>query len=166
MPVRMAPDKKGVCPPRQNENGTWLVAKQCPRSFASFPYPCEFSNDFCAVPSSRNRAAFCNPIELCCPSSNHICISWHHSADDTKELKEKLKAKNDEIAALNKRVKEAEARVKQVEVELAASVSKIEISCEAAVGQAKVLIAQQCQEAYKEGVRDTKTLFKEMRSMF
>ena len=25
---------------------------------------------------------------------------------------------------------------------------------------------QQCQEAYKEGVRDTKTLFKEMRSMF
>ena len=97
---------------------------------------------------------------------NHICISWHHSADDTKDLKEKLKNKDAEIATLNRRVKEAEARVKQVEVELAASVSKIEISCEAAVGQAKVLIAQQCQEAYKEGVRDTKTLFKEMRSMF
>ena len=158
-PKRKRDEPRGQCP-------RGLVAKQCPRSFASFPYPCEFSNDFCAVPSSRNHAAFCNPIEICCVSSNHICISWHHSADDTKELKEKIKAKNDEIAALNKRVKEAEARVKQVEVELAASVSKIEISCEAAVGQAKVLIAQQCQEAYKEGVRDTKTLFKEMRSMF
>ena len=28
---------------------------------------------------------------------NHICISWHHSADDTKDLKEKLKAKDHEI---------------------------------------------------------------------
>ena len=83
-----------------------------------------------------------------------------------KTLTDSAEIHRREIATLNKRVREAEARVKQVEVELAASVSKIEISCEAAVGQAKVLIAQQCQEAYKEGVRDTKTLFKEMRSMF
>ena len=66
----ISPDKKGVCSPRQNENeratrtlSSWLVAKQCPRSFASFPYPCEISNDFGAYPSSRNHAAFCNPIE-------------------------------------------------------------------------------------------------------
>ena len=37
---------------------------------------------------------------------NHICISWHHSADDTKDLKEKLKNKDAEIANLNKRVRE------------------------------------------------------------
>ena len=50
--------------------------------------------------------------------------------------------------------------------QLAAALSRIEISSAAAVGEAQKIMSEKINEAYKEGQRDAQRFLKEMRSFF
>ena len=68
------------------------------------------------------------------------------------ELTTQLTIKNGELAKAHE--------------QLAAALSRIEISSAAAVGEAQKIMSEKINEAYKEGQRDAQRFLKEMRSFF
>ena len=68
------------------------------------------------------------------------------------ELTTQLTIKNGELAKAHE--------------QLAAALSRIEISSAAAVGEVNKIMAEKVNEAYKEGQRDAQRFLKEMRSFF
>ena len=68
------------------------------------------------------------------------------------ELTTQLTIKNGELAKAHE--------------QLAAALSRIEISSAAAVGEVNKIMSEKVNEAYKEGQRDAQRFLKEMRSFF
>lgn len=92
----------------------------------------------------------------------------HAHADDVKlkkleEQLNKFKEKNVELAA-QLAIKNGE--LTKAHEQLAAALSRIEISSAAAVGEAQKIMSEKINEAYKEGQRDAQRFLKEMRSFF
>ena len=72
----------------------------------------------------------------------------------------------DEKKQLELNLSKKEAELAKTQEQLAAALSRIEISSAAAVGEVQKLMSDQINEAYKEGQRDAHRLMKEMRSFF
>ena len=72
----------------------------------------------------------------------------------------------DEKKQLELNLSKKEAELAKTQEQLAAALSRIEISSAAAVGEVQKLMSDQTNEAYKEGQRDAHRLMKEMRSFF
>ena len=72
----------------------------------------------------------------------------------------------DEKKQLELNLSKKEAELAKTQEQLAAALSRIEISSAAAVGEVQKLMSDKINEAYKEGQRDAHRLMKEMRSFF
>lgn len=80
-----------------------------------------------------------------------------------EEQLSKCKEKNLELAA---QLSFKHGELAKAHEQLAAALSRIEISSAAAVGEVNKIMAEKVNEAYKEGQRDAHRFMKEMRSFF
>ena len=89
-----------------------------------------------------------------------------HADAKHKKLDEQLAKIKDEKKQLEINLSPTETELAKTQEQLAAALSRIEISSAAAVGEVQKLMAEKVTEAYKEGQRDMKLFLKEMRAMF
>ena len=89
-----------------------------------------------------------------------------HADAKHKKLDEQLAKIKDEKKQLEINLSQKETELAKTQEQLAAALSRIEISNAAAVGEVQKLMAEKVTEAYKEGQRDMKLFLKEMRAMF
>ena len=82
------------------------------------------------------------------------------------KLEEQLTKAKGEKKQLEIDLSKKEAELAKTQEQLAAALSRIEISSAAAVGEVQKLMSDQTNEAYKEGQRDAHRFMKEMRSFF
>ena len=83
-----------------------------------------------------------------------------------QELEDQVTKVKDEKKQLELNLSKKEAELAKTQEQLAAALSRIEISSAAAVGEVQKLMSDKINEAYKEGQRDAHRFMKEMRSFF
>ena len=89
-----------------------------------------------------------------------------HADAKHKKLDEQLAKIKDEKKQLEINLSQKETELAKTQEQLAAALSRIEISSAAAVGEVQKLMSEKINEAYKEGQRDAQRFLKEMRSFF
>ena len=89
-----------------------------------------------------------------------------HADAKHKKLAEQLGKIKDEKKQLEINLSRTETELAKTQEQLAAALSRIEISSAAAVGEVQKLMSEKINEAYKEGQRDAQRFLKEMRSFF
>ena len=89
-----------------------------------------------------------------------------HADAKHKKLAEQLGKIKDEKKQLEINLSQKETELAKTQEQLAAALSRIEISSAAAVGEVQKLMSEKINEAYKEGQRDAQRFLKEMRSFF
>ena len=89
-----------------------------------------------------------------------------HADAKHKKLAEQLGKIKDEKKQLEINLSRTQTELAKTQEQLAAALSRIEISSAAAVGEVQKLMSEKINEAYKEGQRDAQRFLKEMRSMF
>ena len=89
-----------------------------------------------------------------------------HADAKHKKLAEQLGKIKDEKKQLEINLPRTQTELAKTQEQLAAALSRIEISSAAAVGEVQKLMSEKINEAYKEGQRDAQRFLKEMRSFF
>lgn len=89
-----------------------------------------------------------------------------HADAKHKKLDEQLGKIKDEKKQLEINLSRTQTELAKTQEQLAAALSRIEISSAAAVGEVQKLMSEKINEAYKEGQRDAQRFLKEMRSFF
>ena len=89
-----------------------------------------------------------------------------HADAKHKKLAEQLGKIKDEKKQLEINLSRTQTELAKTQEQLAAALSRIEISSAAAVGEVQKLMSDKINEAYKEGQRDAQRFLKEMRSFF
>jgi len=89
-----------------------------------------------------------------------------HADAKHKKLAEQLGKIKDEKKQLEINLSRTQTELAKTQEQLAAALSRIEISSAAAVGEVQKLMSEKINEAYKEGQRDAQRFLKEMRSFF
>ena len=89
-----------------------------------------------------------------------------HADAKHKKLAEQLGKIKDEKKQLEINLSRTQTELAKTQEQLAAALSRIEISSAAAVGEVQKLMSEKINEAYKEGQRDAERFLKEMRSFF
>ena len=89
-----------------------------------------------------------------------------HADAKHKKLDEQLAKIKDEKKQLEINLSRTQTELAKTQEQLAAALSRIEISSAAAVGEVQKLMSEKINEAYKEGQRDAQRFLKEMRSFF
>ena len=89
-----------------------------------------------------------------------------HADAKHKKLAEQLGKIKDEKKQLEINLSRTQTELAKTQEQLAAALSRIEISSAASVGEVQKLMSEKINEAYKEGQRDAQRFLKEMRSFF
>ena len=84
----------------------------------------------------------------------------------SKKLQEQLVKSKEKNAQLTAELSTKQSELAKAHEQLAAALSRIEISSAAAVGEVQKIMSEKINEAYKEGQRDAQRFLKEMRSFF